>query len=106
MNHLVTSLAEVWIETWLIRCSITATGVTSLVEVWIETSGKELLVLWNFVTSLAEVWIETFTIDDTVPVSGSLPLRKCGLKPPCAVSLFATIRSLPLRKCGLKRKKK
>ena len=77
----VTSLVEVWIETYYLDSSVKADEVTSLVEVWIETrnpspGGMRIrsLPLWKCglkpmrpaqtsrdekVTSLVEVWIET-----------------------------------------------
>ena len=77
----VTSLAEVWIETFFLRkkvvdrlslplrkCGLkheTLTkrtvnkNVTSRAEVWIETARKKVVYRLNGVTSLAEVWIET-----------------------------------------------
>ena len=80
VRDIVTSLAEVWIET----CNVIAIShylrVTSLAEVWIETC----IFLSSFsslmVTSLAEVWIETGWDRMFWPNILSLPLRKCGLK--------------------------
>ena len=59
IKGIVTSLAEVWIETYIYwKCSI-CNGVTSLAEVWIETKLSLRCIRRNRVTSLAEVWIET-----------------------------------------------
>ena len=54
--------------------------VTSLAEVWIETISLYLISGSNSVTSLAEVWIETGPVFDRDLCHLSLPLRKCGLK--------------------------
>ena len=81
---LVTSLAEVWIETrrkqlhrnqseslplrkcglkqWLQQRRAGTKKVTSLAEVWIETRETYELDQVIIVTSLAEVWIETETL--------------------------------------------
>ena len=80
MSMLVTSLAEVWIETIRPSERDVYVWVTSLAEVWIETC----IFLSSFsslmVTSLAEVWIETGWDRMFWPNILSLPLRKCGLK--------------------------
>ena len=121
---LVTSLAEVWIETcsqyclnerlWslpLRKCGLKQSVcrviyktvyVTSLAEVWIETGAWSDCCHCSTVTSLAEVWIET--------------CRNRLLTGACAVTSLAEVwietvipslrrrlrSSLPLRKCGLK----
>ena len=54
--------------------------VTSLAEVWIETSDADNADSFNDVTSLAEVWIETKITYLRWKSHASLPLRKCGLK--------------------------
>ena len=55
--------------------------VTSLAEVWIEMIVNAAFPFGQFVTSLAEVWIEIVGYDTSIPVGQkSLPLRKCGLK--------------------------
>ena len=59
-NIAVTSLAEVWIETLIARRTPRSVSVTSLAEVWIETEAVHREMSNRF---------------------GSLPLRKCGLKP-------------------------
>ena len=56
---LVTSLAEVWIETDMSRLPCAFYAVTSLAEVWIETSELDYFEQLAIVPSLAEVWIET-----------------------------------------------
>ena len=55
-------------------------SVTSLAEVWIEIflMGSEKLA--HSVTSLAEVWIEIELQNTMLNAEKSLPLRKCGLK--------------------------
>ena len=77
--------------------------VTSLAEVWIETPTYFARLASTSVTSLAEVWIETMS-KATVDAYGesSLPLRKCGLKHTQHNLYESNILSLPLRKCGLK----
>ena len=77
---IVTSLAEVWIETPVINIGIRLRSVTSLAEVWIETWLAHSVISYNIVTSLAEVWIETGNVMQYYVLPGSLPLRKCGLK--------------------------
>ena len=76
--------------------------VTSLAEVWIETTKKGGLQAEWLVTSLAEVWIETSFRVVSVLDAVSLPLRKCGLKQVAGFSDRRWRASLPLRKCGLK----
>ena len=76
--------------------------VTSLAEVWIETSSCNIDIINNAVTSLAEVWIETENHCTTALIVLSLPLRKCGLKLNGYSVAPVPIVSLPLRKCGLK----
>ena len=56
---LVTSLAEVWIETSKLETGLPFKNVTSLAEVWIETNKVRINIAHGVVTSLAEVWIET-----------------------------------------------
>ena len=102
--------------------------VTSLAEVWIEISTHSRLLETDCVTSLAEVWIEMDSLYKSpcsrkshFPCgsvdwnaqcdalgffpSGSLPLRKCGLKYHYYNQLTWYFLSLPLRKCGLKYQK-
>ena len=125
MSMLVTSLAEVWIETIRPSERDVYVWVTSLAEVWIETPTRWRAWMILFVTSLAEVWIETHYPQKHTARYASLPLRKCGLK--LLISLTGIINiivtslaevwietmikwsdsepwlmSLPLRKCGLK----
>ena len=54
--------------------------VTSLAEVWIETVQIPHVSNASLVTSLAEVWIETVEVVADIVRHMSLPLRKCGLK--------------------------
>ena len=78
--------------------------VTSLAEVWIETLKCNERHKRMTVTSLAEVWIETtYKSDLERPRSrhfpcGSVDWNKCNRN-----TRFLCIQSLPLRKCGLKR---
>ena len=76
--------------------------VTSLAEVWIETRNMAYATATPSVTSLAEVWIETNILCIFVNFILSLPLRKCGLKPLPSRPNANASASLPLRKCGLK----
>ena len=92
-----------WIETFETMFKDKGYVVTSLAEVWIETDEELLLLLkmneslplrkcglklrcmvksntLENVTSLAEVWIETTKLLSVLDVKESLPLRKCGLK--------------------------
>ena len=100
--HRVTSLAEVWIETWVYQPSTTTPfshfpcgsvdwNTWNVVEHEIELCHFPCgSVDWNlittsvtffqFVTSLAEVWIETGLKRKLCWQLLSLPLRKCGLK--------------------------
>ena len=71
--------------------------VTSLAEVWIETRIGQSPRHWIPVTSLAEVWIETGENADIHKMSMSLPLRKCGLKLSYLLKKYGTVRHFP---CG------
>ena len=55
-------------------------SVTSLAEVWIEIFLMRSEKLAHSVTSLAEVWIEIELQNTMLNAEKSLPLRKCGLK--------------------------
>ena len=71
--------------------------VTSLAEVWIETLDSALATLSKPVTSLAEVWIETGIDKYYCQSAESLPLRKCGLKLHGLLMLNILFRHFP---CG------
>ena len=58
----VTSHAEVWIETIIVRNGTKKALVTSHAEVWIETQTMQTLGHRTLVTSHAEVWIETMEL--------------------------------------------
>ena len=91
-----------WIETACAVPDHDLSIVTSLAEVWIETRETWKGVKHGLVTSLAEVWIETALPQPQKGQDVSLPLRKCGLKPGLGILSFCVVMSLPLRKCGLK----
>ena len=80
LQHMVTSLAEVWIEIVSLTGILTFPAVTSLAEVWIEICPSPSGSLSLSVTSLAEVWIEICRYLFLIIPHLSLPLRKCGLK--------------------------
>ena len=79
-TYLVTSLAEVWIETLQSRPSLLPFRSLPLRKCGL----KPQFFLCRFgrcrVTSLAEVWIETCAPWINETTTASLPLRKCGLK--------------------------
>ena len=76
----VTSLAEVWIETYnllslrfsVLSLPLRKCGLKHIIH-------KSILPVM-LVTSLAEVWIETEAQKNRDWQAQSLPLRKCGLK--------------------------
>ena len=79
--------------------------VTSLAEVWIETSASRYGTDVNASLPLRKCGLKLVEADEAgVPVP-SLPLRKCGLKPRKKVVYRLNDLSLPLRKCGLKQKR-
>ena len=69
-----------WIETRETLIYYKKGVVTSLAEVWIETLVCQENPVSAKVTSLAEVWIETDEVVQQETPAVSLPLRKCGLK--------------------------
>ena len=126
IDNLVTSLAEVWIETrYGTDVNAKTTRSLPLRKCGLKLQHNVYNVFRNSVTSLAEVWIETvcncliaYAVgshfpcgsvdwnmafdDDYIMVEESLPLRKCGLKLHISLTGIINIMSLPLRKCGLK----
>ena len=116
---MVTSLAEVWIETImeftdiqdipslpLRKCGLKhwKIGVIEMLNASLplRKCGLKLLtprhgLLRHAVTSLAEVWIETANTDSGSITMLSLPLRKCGLKLSDAFAFTINLRHFP---CG------
>ena len=121
---LVTSLAEVWIETcsqyclnerlWslpLRKCGLKQSVcrviyktvyVTSLAEVWIETGAWSDCCHCSTVTSLAEVWIETCRNRLLTGACAVTSLAEVWIETRYILTNVWFVQSLPLRKCGLK----
>ena len=121
----VTPFAGVWIEIEIVEGGDLMLQVTPFAGVWIEIYIFVLFCGAVYVTPFAGVWIEIEKeIEIPIFVSGSLPLRECGLKsarqPICAnlhshslcgsvdwnfvnvIEVITLVASLPLRECGLK----
>ena len=78
---LVTSLAEVWIETGKRKVKVFPSATSlPLRKCGLKLDSQILRQDYQSVTSLAEVWIETWYPSNLVADPSSLPLRKCGLK--------------------------
>ena len=79
LQHMVTSLAEVWIEMIVNAAFPFGQFVTSLAEVWIEITEDCRNQQQAGVTSLAEVWIEIVKIGyREIPGNGHFPCGSVG----------------------------
>ena len=76
--------------------------VTSLAEVWIETTSTTLILSAHVSLPLRKCGLKPLWLQDGKTLPSSLPLRKCGLKLLHVHPHGSAMTSLPLRKCGLK----
>ena len=86
----VTSLAEVWIEIFVVRMHRYIMQSLPLRKCGLKFIFIAIPHFRDTVTSLAEVWIEIFVVRMHRYIMQSLPLRKCGLKL-CFAVLIQTV---------------